>query len=173
PALRLPLEALSCRSLLESFPCRHLRLQYFNSTLVSTKVILTQYERSILVGLIISAGVIFNFVWALDEEVSLERARTIAVTTMVLFQFFQAWNSRSELQSVFTISPFSNPFLFYSMVAAFLAQIAVVYVPALQWVFRTEALSLGEWARILLVSLTVVIAVEADKAIRRHRRKGK
>jgi len=131
------------------------------------------YERSILVGLIISAGVIFNFVWALDEEVSLERARTIAVTTMVLFQFFQAWNSRSELQSVFTISPFSNPFLFYSMVAAFLAQIAVVYVPALQWVFRTEALSLGEWARILLVSLTVVIAVEADKAIRRHRRKGK
>ncbi len=48
------------------------------------------YERSVLVGLIISAGVIFNFVSALEEGVSLERARTIAVTTMVLFQFFQA-----------------------------------------------------------------------------------
>jgi len=130
------------------------------------------YERSVLVGLIISAGVIFNFVQALDDGVSLERARTIAVTTMVLFQFFQAWNSRSELQSVFTISPLSNPFLFYSMVAAFLAQIAVVYVPALQWVFRTGALALWDWLQIVLVSLTVVIAVEADKAIRRHRRKG-
>lgn len=128
------------------------------------------YERSVLVGLIISAGVIFNFISALEEGVSLERARTIAVTTMVLFQFFQAWNSRSELRSVFTLNPLSNPFLFYSMVAAFLAQIAVVYVPALQWVFRTESLSLEEWWRILGVALSVVIAVEIDKAIRRKRR---
>jgi len=127
-------------------------------------------ERSILVALIISAGVIFNFVSALQDGVSLERARTMAVTTMVLFQFFQAWNSRSELQSVFTLSPFSNPFLFYSMVAAFLAQIAVIYVPALQWVFRTESLSGAEWAKILLVSITVVFAVEVDKAIRRHKK---
>jgi Ca2+-transporting ATPase len=129
------------------------------------------YERSVLVGLIISAGVIYNFIQALDDGVSLERARTIAVTTMVLFQFFQAWNSRSELQSVFRINPFSNPFLFYSMVAAFLAQIAVVYIPALQWVFRTESLLLADWVQIGLVALTVVIAVEIDKAIRRHRRR--
>jgi Ca2+-transporting ATPase len=128
-------------------------------------------ERSVLVGLIISAGVIFNFVSALDDGGSLERARTIAVTTMVLFQFFQAWNSRSEYQSVFTISPLSNPFLFYSMVAAMLAQIAVVYVPALQWVFRTEPLSGSEWLQIVLVALTVVVGVEIDKAIRRHRGK--
>ena len=130
------------------------------------------YERSILVGLIISAGVVYNFISALDEGVSLERARTIAVTTMVLFQFFQAWNCRSELESVFRINPLSNPFLFYSMVAAFLAQIAVIYVPALQWVFRTEALSLAEWVKIGLVALTVVIAVEVDKAIRRYKKKG-
>jgi len=129
------------------------------------------YERSILVGLIISAGVIFNFVSALDDGVSLERARTIAVTTMVLFQFFQAWNSRSELQSVFTISPLSNPFLFYSMVAAFLAQIAVIYLPALNWVFRTEPLTGSEWLRIVLVALTVVVGVEIDKAIRRYKKK--
>ena len=131
------------------------------------------YERSVLVGLIISAGVIYNFIQALDDGVSLERARTIAVTTMVLFQFFQAWNSRSELQSIFRISPLSNPFLFYSMVAAFLAQLAVVYVPALQWVFRTEALALSDWVQIVMVSLTVVVAVEVDKAIRRHRKKSK
>jgi Ca2+-transporting ATPase len=129
------------------------------------------YERSILVGLIISAGVIFNFVSALEDGASLERARTIAVTTMVLFQFFQAWNSRSELRSVFTLNPLSNPFLFYSMVVACLAQIAVVYTPGLRWVFRTEPLSLEDWGSILLVSLSVVVAVEVDKVIRRHRRR--
>jgi len=127
-------------------------------------------ERSVLVGLIISAGVIFNFVSALDDGGSLERARTIAVTTMVLFQFFQAWNSRSELQSIFKINPLSNPFLFYSMVLAFLAQLAVVYLPPLQWVFRTEPLAGTEWLQITLVALTVVVVVEVDKAIRRRRK---
>lgn len=58
-------------------------------------------ERTILVGLLISAGVVYNFMTALNEGVSLEKARTVAVTTMVFFQFFQAWNSRSELQSIF------------------------------------------------------------------------
>ncbi|OGQ00263.1 MAG: ATPase [Deltaproteobacteria bacterium RBG_19FT_COMBO_46_12] len=129
------------------------------------------YERTFLVGLIISAGVIFNFVSALDNGVSLERARTIAVTTMVLFQFFQAWNSRSELQSIFRINPLSNPFLFYSMVAALLAQLAVIYVPALQWVFRTEPLTGTEWLRIVIVALTVFVGVEIDKAIRRYKGK--
>jgi len=130
------------------------------------------FERSILVGLLISVGIIYNFTNALDNGDSLERARTVAVTTMVFFQFFQAWNSRSEHRSVFRINPLSNPFLFYSMVAAVLAQIAVIYVPALQWVFRTEPLSGGEWLRIVLVALTVVVVVEADKAIRRRSNKG-
>jgi magnesium-transporting ATPase (P-type) len=129
------------------------------------------FERSALVGIVISAGVTYLFVSALSQGVELDRARTIAVTTMVLFQFFQAWNSRSELQSVFRLNPLSNPFLFFSMIAAALAQVAVIYVPALQWVFRTEALTLGEWAEIGMVAASVVAVVELDKAIRRRRAK--
>ncbi len=127
-------------------------------------------ERTILVGLLISVGVVYNFVLTLNEGVSLEKARTVAVTTMVFFQFFQAWNSRSELESIFKISPLSNPFLFYSMIAAFLAQLSIIYVPALQWVFRTEPITLGEWVNILIVSLTVIIVVELDKWNRRKKR---
>ncbi|NTU42164.1 MAG: HAD-IC family P-type ATPase [Nitrospirales bacterium] len=126
-------------------------------------------ERTVLVGLLISAGVVFNFVGALKAGDSLEKARTVAVTTMVFFQFFQAWNSRSERLSVFRISPLSNPFLFYSMVAAFFAQLAVIYVPALQWVFRTEPITADEWLRIILVSATVIVVVELDKWVRRRR----
>ncbi|MBM4141453.1 MAG: cation-transporting P-type ATPase [Nitrospira sp.] len=126
-------------------------------------------ERTILVGLLISAGVVYNFMTALNEGVSLEKARTVAVTTMVFFQFFQAWNSRSELQSVFKISPMSNPFLFYSMIAAFLAQLSVIYVPALQWVFRTEPITTDEWLQILIVSATVILVVEIDKWMRRRK----
>jgi potassium/sodium efflux P-type ATPase len=127
------------------------------------------WERTVIVGLLISAGVVFNFMFALNEGASLEKARTVAVTTMVFFQFFQAWNSRSELQSVFKINPLSNPFLFFSLIAAFLAQLSVIYVPALQWIFRTEPITMSEWWQILIVSATVVLVVEIDKWIRRRK----
>lgn len=126
-------------------------------------------ERTILVGLLISAGVIFNFMNALNQGLSIEKARTIAVTTMVFFQFFQAWNSRSELQSIFKISLTSNPFLFYSMISALFAQLSVIYAPPLQWLFRTEPINMNEWLQILLVSTTVIIIVELDKLILRKK----
>ncbi|MDQ1272154.1 MAG: P-type Ca2+ transporter type, partial [Planctomycetota bacterium] len=128
-------------------------------------------ERTFLVALIISGGVVYNFISALNEGVSLEKARSVAMTTMVFFQFFQAWNSRSEIQSVFRINPLSNPFLFYSMIAAFFAQLAVLYVPTLQWVFRTEPLTTKEWINIGIITVTIVIAVEIDKRIRMRRQR--
>ena len=126
-------------------------------------------ERTIIVGLLISAGVIYEFIHTLNQGLSLEKARTIAVTTMVFFQFFQAWNSRSEFQSIFKISPLSNPLLFYCMIAAFLAQIAVIYVPSLQWIFRTESIGAMEWVNIGGIALTVIFVVEIDKWIRRRK----
>lgn len=130
-------------------------------------------ERTVLVGLLISAGVVYNFIGSLNAGASLEKARSMAVTTMVFFQFFQAWNSRSELQSVFRMNFMGNPFLFYSMIAAFFAQLAFLYVPAMQWLFRTEPITAQEWLRILMISSTVVIVVEIDKWLRRRRSAGR
>jgi len=129
-------------------------------------------ERTILVGAVISAGIVFNFVTALNQGATLEKARTLAVTTMVFFQFFQAWNSRSEHESIFRISLFSNPFLFYSMLAAFVAQLAFLYAPPFQWIFRTVPLPAAEWVQVIVIAATVLVAVEIDKWVRR-RKKGR
>jgi Ca2+-transporting ATPase len=126
-------------------------------------------ERTILVALIISAGIVYEFVHALNQGVSLEKARTIAVTSMVFFQFFQAYNSRSEVHSLFTMNPLGNPFLFFGTIAAFIVHLAAIYLPAMQWIFRLEPIGAMEWLRIGLVSVTVVIAVEIDKWLRRMR----
>jgi len=126
-------------------------------------------QRTIIVGLLIAAGVMVEFKAVLDAGMSLDKARTVAMTTMVFFQFFQTWNSRSETQSVFNINPLSNRLLFFAMIAAFIAQIAVVSVPALQWVFRTETFTASEWVRVALISSTVLIVVEIDKLIRTRR----
>jgi magnesium-transporting ATPase (P-type) len=126
-------------------------------------------ERTILVGLVISIGIVWNYLTALREGESLENARTVAVTTMVFFQFFQAWNSRSEYQSVFRLNPLGNPILFFSMIAAFFAQLAFIYATPLQWVFRTVPLTGIEWLRILAVSSSIIVVVEIDKWLRRRR----
>jgi Ca2+-transporting ATPase len=139
-------------------PPRHPQAGIFNRLLV---------ERTILVALLISAGVIYEFIHALNQGMSLEKARSIAVTTMVFFQFFQAFNSRSEMQSLFGMNPLGNPFLFFGTIAAFIAHLAAIYIPALQWVFRMEPILPMEWLRIGLVSVTVIIAVEIDKLVRR------
>lgn len=126
-------------------------------------------QRTVLVGALIAAGVVYSFHHALASGEDLEQARSIAVTTMVFFQFFQTWNSRSETQSVFRINLLSNPLLVFSILASILAQLAILYVPVLQWMFKTEPLTLVEWAQVGLLSLTVVPVVEIDKLLRRRR----
>jgi len=126
-------------------------------------------QRTILVGIIISAGVILNYMLAIKSGDSLEQARTVAVTTMVFFQFFQAWNSRSEQESILKMNPLGNPFLFFGLIASVSAHLVVLYVPALQWIFRTVPLAIPEWIEVLIVSVTILLAVEIDKWLRRSK----
>ncbi len=126
-------------------------------------------QRTVLVGMVISVGVIFNYVIAIKSGESIAQARTVAVTTMVFFQFFQAWNSRSEMQSVFRVSFMSNPYLFLSIITAFFAHLTVLYVPAFQWIFRTVPIAIPEWIEIIAVSTMVIFAVEIDKLMRRRK----
>lgn len=126
-------------------------------------------QRTFLMGIVLAAGTLYVFMSALNLGVPLERARTAALTTMVFFQFYQALNCRSETESIFSMSPMSNPFLFYAMIAALFAQLAVLYVPALQWIFRTVPLTMTEWLEVGLITVTIVIVVEMDKWIRRRK----
>ena len=125
-------------------------------------------QRTIIVGVLIAVGVIVKFVYALKNGADLDQARTMTVTTMVFFQFFQAINSRSEFHSVFRLSPFANPFLLYALLASTFAHLAVIYASPLQWVFRTVPLSAFDWLLVLGISSSVIVVVEIDKAIRRR-----
>ncbi|MBE9535149.1 MAG: cation transporting ATPase C-terminal domain-containing protein, partial [Proteobacteria bacterium] len=124
-------------------------------------------RRTLVVGIVLAAGTLYTFIHALNTGLPLEKARTIALTTMVFFQFYQAFNCRSETESIFRMNPLGNPFLFFSMIAALLAQFAVLYLPALQWIFRTVPLTAMEWLQIGIVTSSIVVAVEVDKLIRR------
>ena len=126
-------------------------------------------QRTLLMGAILGFGTFIVYYLELSSDVSVESARSVALTTMVFFQFYQALNCRSETLSIFEMNPLSNPFLFVSMIGAFFAHLAVLYVPALQYVFRTVPLDFGQWIIVTVSSITVVIGVELDKFMRRRK----
>jgi len=126
-------------------------------------------RRTVIATGVISAGVLFSYFYALAKGDPLEEARTMAMTTIVFFQFFRVWTTRSETQPALRMSPMTNPFLFAASLAAFFAQLAVIYVPVLRRVFRTEPLTLDEWLWILPVTATVFLADEAYKMVAKKR----
>ena len=117
----------------------------------------------------IAAGTLLMYGWALAQEaMSLEQARTVALSTLVVFQAFHLFSSRSELRSVFSMSVTGNRFLFLAQAGALVVHVAALYLPATQFVLRVEPIPLGAWGLIVAVSLSVLLVIELDKLIRRR-----
>lgn len=128
------------------------------------------WERTLLTAVVIAVGTLALFRWELDRGGSLLQAQTVALTTLVMFEAFQAGNARSERRSVFRLNPFSNRFLIVATVAALGIHMAALYIPATQYVLRVTPIDAAAWARIILVAASVIMAVEAHKWIRRTSR---
>ncbi|MCC5908021.1 MAG: HAD-IC family P-type ATPase [Balneolaceae bacterium] len=122
------------------------------------------------VGLVLAAGTLGMFWWVLDQSGDLEYARTVAMTQMVVFQFFHVFNCRSLDRSLLKINFFSNKFLFISVTAAILAHLAVLYNGFLQSVFQTVPLGTEIWLIIIGIGSLVIAGGELDKNINRWRK---
>jgi magnesium-transporting ATPase (P-type) len=134
-------------------------------------VTLRLLERLGAVGLLLAAGTLASFWWILERDGDLAYARTVAMTQMVVFQFFHVFNSRSLDRSLLRIPAFSNRFLFASLVAAAAAHLAVLHLPLLQRIFRTAPLAAADWTLVFAIGFTVVLGGELDKW--RNRRHGR
>jgi len=77
--------------------------------------------------------------------------------TFVNCDLFNAYACRSADKCFYEISPFSNPSFLWAMAFSVVGQFAVIYLPPLQSVFQTEALSGGDLFLIVCLSSTVLI----------------
>ena len=128
------------------------------------------WERTALVGVILAAGTLLLFLLELRAGASTERARSVALTTMVLFQVFHIGNCRSEFLSAFAKSPFSNRFLLVGTAVAVAIHVAALYITFTQYVLRVEPLGPLTWLKMIAVASSVVVAVELHKIARGRRR---
>ena len=90
--------------------------------------------------------------WRNTAFVELARVRTIIFTETVLFELFFVYNCRSETRSVFRTNPFENMFLAGAVILSLLLQLAVIYVPFLQSLFKTVPLNGSDWLIVLAMS---------------------
>jgi P-type Ca2+ transporter type 2C len=112
----------------------------------------------------LSLGVAYGY-WRIGDP----RWQTVLFTTLTLAQMANVLAIRSERQSLFRIGIFSNKPLLGAVALTVALQLAIVYWPVLQNVFRTAAMTGGELALSAGVPLAIFAAVELEKwMIRRH-----
>lgn len=85
------------------------------------------------------------------------RDTTMTFMTFVNCDLFNAYACRSSDRCFYEISPFSNMSFLWAMAFSVAGQFAVIYLPPLQSVFQTEALSLGDLFLIVCLSSTVLL----------------
>ena len=76
---------------------------------------------------------------------NLETCRTLALCTLVMSQLIHVFECRSERHSLFEIKLFTNPWLIGAVSVSVILICSVLYVPFLQGVFHTVALTLKQW----------------------------
>jgi P-type Ca2+ transporter type 2C len=95
-------------------------------------------------------------------------ARTMAFTTLMMFQLFNVYNCRSTWRSAFS-GFFENKWLIGAVALSLTMHVLVIYVPFLQTAFHTMPLSVRDWAVATAVAATLLVGMEAVKlALRRQ-----
>ena len=105
----------------------------------------------------------------LDDGNVTRRDTTMTFTTFVNCDLFNDYACRSADKCFYEISPFSNPSFLWAMAFSVAGQFAVIYLPPLQSVFQTEALSPGDLLMIVCLSSTVLLLdTVRKKFLRQH-----
>ncbi|MGE0069751.1 MAG: cation-translocating P-type ATPase [Thiomonas sp.] len=124
------------------------------------------WQHALWVGLLIGGLCLGVQAWAVAQ--GNPHAQTLVFVVLTFTQMAHVLAIRSERDSLFTLGLRSNLPLLGAVTLTFVLQLAVVYVPALQAVFHTQALSMGELGLSLLCAAAVFGAVELEKAWRRR-----
>jgi Ca2+-transporting ATPase len=95
--------------------------------------------------------------------------QTIVFNLLSLSQMGHLLAIRSNHRSLFSLGVFSNRPLIMAVLAVFILQALVTFVPFLQPIFRTQTLSMDEFFLVALASSLVFFAVEIEKAIFRSK----
>ena len=124
------------------------------------------WQHIVWVGLLMGGVSLFSQGWAYFTGSA--HWQSMVFTVLALSQMGHVLAIRSERESLFNQGLFSNKPLLGSVLLTFVLQMAVLYVPVLQPIFKTQALSSNELLFCLALSSVVFFVVEIEKWMRRR-----
>ena len=98
--------------------------------------------------------------------------QTMVFSVLAFLQLGHALAVRSERQSFFRLGWRTNTPLAAAVAGTVAIQLAIIYLPLLQPVFATQALSPVELAVVLVASTLAFVGVELEKWVLRRRDRG-
>lgn len=97
---------------------------------------------------------------------------TMVFTTLTMAQMGQALAVRSERDLLFEIGLFTNKQLLGAVLLTVLLQLGVIYLPFMQRIFETTALSFGNLVLSIALGAVVFVVAEISKLVWRRLHKG-
>lgn len=131
---------------------------------IFTRPVITLMTVGGLWSMLVNLGL---FAWALNSGRGTAEAITMTFVSLVLIQFFKAYNFRSDRLSVL-IRPFANRWLNWAILWEIVLLFVVVYVPALHEPLGTFSLPLVDWVIVVGLALTISPVLEAAKWMERR-----
>ncbi|WP_374547215.1 cation-translocating P-type ATPase, partial [Rhodoblastus sp.] len=116
----------------------------------------------------LSIGAITLLTQAVSIRFGLGHWQTMVFTVLALSQMAHVIAIRSESESLFRLGLFSNMPLLGAVLLTVVLQLAVIYLPSLNAIFRTSPLSLPELAACLALSSLTFFIVEMEKWLARR-----
>ncbi|MCW3978076.1 MAG: calcium-translocating P-type ATPase, SERCA-type [Candidatus Bathyarchaeota archaeon] len=106
------------------------------------------------------------FVVEFNRTGSIEKARTFGFLTIVFFELYQAFASRSTLFPSIKVGLFKNKALIGATLISFIVAVGAVYLPSMNTLFGTAPLKLKEFLMVLLLSSIGFVYLEVSKNAR-------
>jgi Ca2+-transporting ATPase len=121
-----------------------------------------------VVAMLLAAGLwsgIINmalFIWLLNQGRALQEAMALTFITLVLIQFFNAYNCRSDRRPFFHRT-FVNRWLNLAVGWEVVLLLAIIYLPFFQPAFGTFSVTRADWMLVLLLAFSIVPVIEIVK----------
>ncbi|MDK2745064.1 MAG: cation-translocating P-type ATPase [Nitrospira sp. BO4] len=120
-------------------------------------------------GVVLGVIALGAFSYSLFElHQTLDQARTVAFTVLVVTQLVHAFNCRSERLSLFQVGVQTNRPLLLAFALSLAIQVAVLIVPAAAPIFKIAPLPMEDWALMGAMGVLPLVIMELVKVLRRR-----
>lgn len=138
-------------------------------TPLAKKASILDHKRVALIGVIsLTAAVITTIAFGLSYFVwgkGIEYSRTMAFAMQGFSSLVYVFSSRSLNKPIWEDNFFKNPLLILGVGGGLLMQLAAIYVPVMQIIFQTIALSVADWWILLTGGLVLIAVIEVTKHV--------